>query len=250
MLSLTESRLRRKQALDWLTEIEKKPAPVVSIYIPPGTLLPEVEKLAATSPAEGELPAGLAETVAASPTGGVIFQGGHTGDVLIPPFPVTDSKVFPDIYTGPLREVLSRDLTIAVILLRLGTYAIGLFRGERLLASRVGTGNIHSRHRQGGSSARRFERHRDKQIEEFFTRVCLQVRDRLDQYINEIDWLIYGGTKETVAGFRRQCTYLTRLDDCVIDRLLNVREAKQASLQATIEDIWSSRVIHWEEASP
>ncbi|MEW6142456.1 MAG: Vms1/Ankzf1 family peptidyl-tRNA hydrolase [Chloroflexota bacterium] len=247
MLSLTESRLRRKQALDWLTELENRPGPAASVYISPGTLLPEVEKLTASSAVAGELPAGLAEIIAASPTGGVVFRGEHTGDLLVPPFPVTDKHIFLNLYSGPLREVLSRDLTVAVILLRLGMYAIGLFRGERLLASRVGTGNIHSRHRQGGSSARRFERHRDKQIEEFFARVCLQVRDRLDQYMNEIDWLIYGGTEETVLEFRKQCQYLARLDDHVIDRLLNVREPKQASLEATIEDIWSSRVIHWEE---
>lgn len=220
----------------------------MSVYIPPGALLPEVEKLVVNPSVAGHLPAGLAEIIAASPTGGVVFRGEHTGDLLIPPFPVTVKNIFLNLHPEPLREVLSRDLTVAVILLRLGMYAIGLFRGEKLIASRVGTGNIHSRHRQGGSSARRFERHRGKQIEEFFTRVCLQVRDRFDQYINEIDWLIYGGTEETVLEFRKQCQYIARLDDRVIKRLLNVREPKQASLEANIEDIWTSRVIHWEES--
>lgn len=248
MLSLTESRLRRKQALDWLAEIEARPGPAASVYIPPGTLLPEIETTMSGLPIAGGLPAGLAEIIAASPTGGAVFRSEHTGDLLVPPFPVANKHTFLNLYTEPLREVLSRDLTVAVILLRLGMYAIGLFRGEKLVASRVGTGNIHSRHRQGGSSAHRFERHRDKQIEEFFSRICLQVRDRLDQYINEIDWLIYGGTEETVLAFRKQCQYIARLDDRVIDRLLNVREPKQASLEATIEDIWSSRVIHWEES--
>jgi len=246
LLSLTESRLRRKQALDLLSELANCTGPATSIYVPVGTLLPDVQKSldAATSVV---FPAGLAEIITASPTGGVVFTSERGGDLLLPPFPIAESRVFLNCFPDPLRELMSRDLGIAVILIRMGEYAIGFFKGETLVASRVGTGNIHSRHRQGGSSAHRFERHRDKQIEEFFTRVCLQVRDRLEQYIGEIDWLIYGGTKETVAEFRRQCEYISRLDDRVIDRLLNVREPKQDTLEAVIQDLWSSRVIHWEE---
>jgi len=142
LLSLTESRLRRKQALDWLAEIEARPGPAASVYIPPGTLLPEIETTMSGLPIAGGLPAGLAEIIAASPTGGAVFRSEHTGDLLVPPFPVANKHTFLNLYTEPLREVLSRDLTVAVILLRLGMYAIGLFRGEKLVASRVGTGNI------------------------------------------------------------------------------------------------------------
>jgi peptide subunit release factor 1 (eRF1) len=193
------------------------------------------------------IPAGSAEIIAASPTGGVVFAGERGGDLIVPPFPVTESHILLNCYPDPLRELMSREIGIAVILIRMGEYAIGFFKGETLVASRVGTGNIHSRHRQGGSSAHRFERHRDKQIEEFFTRVCRQTRERLEQYVGEIEWLIYGGTKETVAEFRSQCEYVSQLDDRVIDRLLNVREPKQDTLEAVIHDLWSSRVIHWEE---
>jgi hypothetical protein len=51
---------------------------------------------------------------------------------------------------------------------------------------------VHSRHRQGGSSAHRFERHREKQIESFFTRVCGHAQEHLEPYLKQLDHVIYG----------------------------------------------------------
>ena len=58
--------------------------------------------------------------------------------------------------------MLHKEFILGLIIVRLGEYGVGVFQGENLLSSKVGTGLVHSRHRQGGSSSHRFERHRDK----------------------------------------------------------------------------------------
>ena len=84
---------------------------------------------------------------------------------VVPPFPIKDSVIFPGYNTEPLTLLLEQERFIALVLVRLGAYAIGVCRGEALIASKVGTGLLDGRHKQGGSSQQRFRRHREKQIE-------------------------------------------------------------------------------------
>ena len=106
---------------------------------------------------------------------------------------------------------------------------------------------MHARHRQGGSSSHRFERHREKQMETFFTRVCLHAREQLEPYAKQLEWVIYGGTRETLLDFRKQCHFSQQFDNRTLDLLLNVREPKQAGLAEAIREAWSSRIVRWVE---
>jgi peptide subunit release factor 1 (eRF1) len=136
---------------------------------------------------------------------------------------------------------------LALVLVRLGAYAIGIYAGESLISSKVGTGLVHARHRQGGSSSHRFERHREKQMESFFTRVCGHVREQLEPHSRNLEYVLYGGTRETILEFRKQCHFLQAFDRRTLDLLLNVRDPNQAGLEEGIREAWSSRVIRWNE---
>ena len=57
---------------------------------------------------------------------------------------------------GPLLDALGEDHVVAVLLVRLGGFAVGVFEGERLAASKVGSRFVKGRHKKGGSSANRF----------------------------------------------------------------------------------------------
>ena len=96
------------------------------------------------------------------------------------------------------------------MLVRLGSYAIGVCRGDKLVSSKVGTGLVHGRHRQGGSSAHRFERHRDKQIESFLIRVCGHVREQLEPYVKSMDYIVYGGARTTILMAQKYCPWLEK----------------------------------------
>jgi len=57
-----------------------------------------------------------------------------------------------------------RDRVVGVLLARLGGHAVGVFEGDRLVASRVGSRPVHGRHANGGWSQQRFARRREGQV--------------------------------------------------------------------------------------
>jgi len=233
-----------------LNELEATEGPATSLYVPHDLPLPEVEKTLKVPLGLGaaEVLPDIAEAVGRSKTGTVILWGEQGKYLVLPPFPIKE-KLFASGYdVEPLRALLQQELEVALILLRLDAYAVGVFQGEKLMSSKVGTGLVHSRHKNGGSSAHRFERHREKQIEYFFTRVCHHVEERLEPYLQQLDYVIYGGERHTLLSFRKQCRFLQQLDERTLGTLLNVREPKQATLEAAITQAWSSEVIQWEES--
>jgi len=249
MLIPTRRRFTRQRMLRLLDELEAAEGPATSLYVPNDLPATEVEKTlkAPLGPGIEEALPQITDAVARSKTGAVIFWGDMAKYLVLPPFPIKENLFSSGYDVEPLRSLLQQELTIALILLRLGTYAVGVFQGEKPLSCKVGTGLVHSRHRQGGSSAHRFERHREKQIESFFTRVCGHVREHLEPYPKQLDYVIYGGERHTLLSFRKQCEFLRQFDDRVLGTTLNVREPKQATLEAAISQAWSSEVVVWEE---
>ena len=54
-----------------------------------------------------------------------------------------------------------------------------------------------------------------------------------------------GDTPKTVLEFRKQCKFLRQFDDRTHALRIDVRVPKQATLEASIETVWSSRVTEW-----
>lgn len=187
----------------------------------------------------------LSGAISRSRTGAALFWGDSNRTLVLPPFPISQQGIYTSYYVAPLRQLLEQDLTVALLLLRLGSFAVGVARGEKLLSSKVGTGLVHARHRQGGSSSRRFERHREKQMEAFFTRVCGHARERIEPCIGQLDYLVYGGERYTILEFRKQCHFLGQLDDRTMERLLSTRAPRQPALEAAVRELWSSELIRW-----
>lgn len=247
MLVSMKRRLKKRPLLHLLDELEAASEPSVSVYLPEGLPSPEIEKTLGVVLNKEQVLPDIASEIARSTTGAVLFWGEHYKYLVLPPFPTTEKLISQGYDVELLRSIMSRDLTIALVLVRLGAYAIGVFHDEKLVSSKVGTGLVHARHKKGGSSAHRFERHRDKQIEFFFTRVCAHVREKLEPYLPQLDYLYYGGESFTIRSFREQCQFLKKLDARTMEALLNIREPKQASLEAAIDEAWLSKVVRWQE---
>ncbi|MFQ5826046.1 MAG: Vms1/Ankzf1 family peptidyl-tRNA hydrolase [Dehalococcoidia bacterium] len=245
MLVSTRRQLGRLRMLRLLDNLEAAAGSAISAYILPGSPMPEIEKLLGGAE---ETPRDLTKAVARSTTGAVLFWGEPHRYLVLPPFPLKEERVSRGYDVEPLRSLLKQEFTIAMILVRLGAYAIGVFKGEKLLSSKVGRGYVHSRHRKGGSSQRRFERGREKQMEYLFERVCTRVRERLEPYVQQLDYVVYGGERTTLLSFRKRCPFLGLLDDRTSGWLLNIREPRQATLEAAIGEAWSSGVIQWYES--
>jgi peptide subunit release factor 1 (eRF1) len=247
MLAAERYSLSRARLAHLLQDLKQNSIEVASLCLPAGLSRQEIEGLLESLSDRRSLPDDLAEAAAGSPTGAMLFWGPHHRYLVLPPFPVQEQRFSQTCEIEPLEGLLNKQYLIGLILVRLGAYAIALVKGENLLYSKAGTGLVHARHRQGGSSSHRFERHRYKQMETFFTRVCLHAREQLEARSASLDFVLYGGARETILEFRKQCDFAKALDKKTLPLLLNVREAKQSTLHEAIQAAWSSRVIQWDE---
>lgn len=218
-----------------------------TLYLPPRTPASELEDLLKISPPPRNIFTEIGKITGDSATGGVVFRGNHQIFLVVPPFPVAQKSVTGSLDTGPLKTLLAKDYVIGVVLVRLGSYAVGVCRGSKLVSSKVGTGLVHGRHRQGGSSAHRFERHRDKQIEFFLTRVCGHAREQLEPYVKSMDYLVYGGARTTILLAQKYCPFLEKLEKPVLPPLLDIPEPRHPVLETAVGRIWSSTVYEWRE---
>jgi peptide subunit release factor 1 (eRF1) len=245
MSSAIRYNLTKARLLHLLEKLKANSIEVGSLCVPPGSSKTNIEGMMETIMDMKTVPEDLSTSIAASQTGAIVFWGPHHRYLVMPPFPMAKESVSHMCEIEPLYSLMHKEFLLGLVMVRLGEYGIGVVQGEKLLSSKVGTGLVHSRHRQGGSSAHRFERHREKQMETFFTRVCQHAREQLEPYARQLDYVLYGGTQETTLDFRKQCHFLHEFDKKTLDRLLNIREPKQSGLAEGIQEAWSSRVIQW-----
>jgi len=233
--------------LTFLAELEATGGPADSLYIPSGLPLPEVGNLLEKVLDPQAVPPELAELAAASKTGAVIFGSLSQTRLIVPPFPIRAEYCARGYVVEPLSSLLKRNFRVALILIRLGAYAIGLSEGESLVASKVGTGLIHGRHKKGGSSQQRFRRHREKQIEYFLTRVCGHIQEHVKPHALTPDFVVYGGAQTTILLLQKQCPFLARLGGEILPPLLDIPEPRQVVLEKAVRRIWSTSVIEWRD---
>ncbi len=238
--------LSRFKVLAWLEEFNSEP-PACTAHIAPLTRRADIEKSLGSWLDNGRLLDELAENASKSPTGAVIFYVSGKAHVVWPPFPLRATGSARCYDPSNLAAMLKHDWLLGLILVRLGQYAIGLFKGEQLIDGKAGTGLVHARHHKGGSSSQRFARHREKQMETFFTRVEGHARDLLEPHVKEINYILYGGTRDTLLTMWRQCAFFRSLEGKAINRLLSVREPRRSTFAEAVKQAYSSTVYEFEE---
>ena len=142
---------------------------------------------------------------------------------------------------APLLEHVRRERVVGVLLVRLGGHAAGVFAGERLVDSKVGTRPVHGRHRAGGQSQRRFERRREGQA-----RVALEAAADVAARIllphrADLDALVLGGDRRAVMEVLED-PRLRPLARLLEERVLDVPDPRLAVLRATPEQFLATRL--------
>jgi peptide subunit release factor 1 (eRF1) len=168
------------------------------------------------------LPVELQDVAEASETGHAAFITADSSMVVLPPFPLDVSTNHERIVTAPLVENVEHDRTCAVFLLRLGGFAVGVLDGDALLDSKVDQRFVKNRHRKGGQSQRRFERIREKQIDELFKKACETAREKLSPHDDAIEHVFLGGDKRTLQAFGKRCDYFDSFGERLLSRVLPV----------------------------
>jgi hypothetical protein len=116
-----------------------------------------------------------------------------------PSFGLAEQGSYETVELGPLFEALAEDHVVAALLVRLGGFAVGVFEGERLVASKVGTRFVKGRHKKGGSSANRFRRRREEQERALIEAAAQTAVDLLEPWRERIEHAALGGDRRAVA---------------------------------------------------
>ena len=207
----------------------------LTLYRRPGSLI-------CSTIIDPELAAFLEPYITRSESGAVVLWDRPSGYLILPPIPIQLDFTFDRWELAPLKEMMGKQSTIGVILIRLGRYAIGVYRGQTLIESKTDTRYVHGRHRAGGSSQRRFERRREKQIHELFEKVCEMVRRHLIPYDETLEHIFLGGEAHTIRSFLKHCRALDHFKTRIRRRVLSIRSPNQRSLNEMTTELWGGQV--------
>ena len=178
-----------------------------------------------------------------SETGAAVFWNDDKAWVVLPSFPIEEDRFADGKDVSDLEEVFERNVTVGVVLLRMGRYAIGVVRGGELLASKTDTRHVKNRHRAGGSSQRRFMRSRDRLIRELYDEACVVTRRIFEPHLDTMNCVLTGGERQTINGFLKRCVFLEKSNLSVMKRLLAVERPNHKALQNIHREVWKSRVL-------
>jgi hypothetical protein len=162
----------------------------------------------------------------------VTAPDGARAEVEVPFPPLADVALGgpPDDLLGRLVAHALAERRVGALLVRLGGYACGVFEGERLLASKVGSRPVHGRSAAGGQSQQRFARRREGQA-----RVALQAAADtaarvLVPQASTLAGLIVGGERTAVDAVLED-RRLEPLRPLVTGRLIDVPDPRHAVLE-------------------
>ncbi len=241
--------MTREKTTVLLQRLESGKEDAISILLPSGMTTEEVSVFLQKTPQTQSIPYDAVRLAATSPTGSVLFWGVTQKSIILPPFPLKEKYITNGYETEPLLSLISRDYQIGIVLVRLGHFSVGVCHGEKLILHDSGTGLIHGRHRQGGSSAARFQRRRKDQTHHFLERVSEHLQETLEPYARTIDFFIYGGARVTILRLQKQCPFLAQFDNRLLPPLLDVEDPRFSVLEKAVSDIWSSKFTEWKEES-
>ncbi|HZB65134.1 MAG TPA: peptide chain release factor aRF-1 [Nitrososphaeraceae archaeon] len=114
-----------------------------------------------------------------------------------------------------LKDMMKDDKVIGILSLDTQEAGFGILTGDRWEVVESLTSGVAGKHRQGGQSARRFERLRDNELNEYYRRVADYAQKIfIDEY--DIRGIIIGGPGPTKEGFIREEYLDYRLQNNVI----------------------------------
>jgi peptide chain release factor subunit 1 len=124
---------------------------------------------------------------------------------VMPPKPIQISLYRCDdhFWTDHLKEMMKDDKVIGILSIDTQETGIGILTGDRWEVVDTVTSGVAGKHRQGGQSARRFERLRENELNEYYRRVADHVKKVfIDQY--NVQGIIVGGPGPTKENFVKE----------------------------------------------
>ena len=118
----------------------------------------------------------------------------------------------------------------AVLLVRRGRWACGVFDGERLVASKVDARLVQGRTAAGGWSQQRFARRREQQAASALSAAADTAARVFAPYTGRLDAVVLGGDRRAIAGLRGD-PRLRPYFALAVERFLTVPDPRLAVLR-------------------
>ena len=201
-------------------------------------LLPESE------PARTLAEAAIADA-ADCDTGLALYVSDDSAVRLRPPLPLAADCASARADTRPMRALLASDPTVGAVMLRLGRYAVCVFEGERIVASKTDSRYMKNRHRAGGQSQRRFERSRERLVRELYDKTCEIVQTAFAPHLGDMDFIALGGERNTLNGFLKRCRLMRELRPKTLSRRLPVERPNRRAIARAPYEFWKSDAAFW-----
>jgi hypothetical protein len=163
--------------------------------------------------------------------------------VVRPSFGLAHEGRYDRVHVEPLLAAIAEDHVVAALLVRLGGYAAGVFEGERLVASKVGSRFVKNRHKKGGSSANRFRRRRDEQARALVDAAAEVAGATLDPWRDRVEFVGLGGDRAAVEAVLASRPELAWLRERALERFFTVPEPRQRVLEGFPYDLYAVELV-------
>ena len=163
--------------------------------------------------------------------------------VVTPPFGLEEEGEHDALRVQPVLDALLAAPTVAVLLVRMGGYAVGVFEGEKLVASKVGTRFVKGRHKKGGSSANRFRRRHGEQERELVDAAAEEAARVLGPWRGRVQHVALGGDRSAVSRVLDSRADLAWLQPLALERFFDVVEPRLRVLEALPYQLYAAKVV-------
>jgi Actinobacteria/chloroflexi VLRF1 release factor len=164
--------------------------------------------------------------------------------VVRPPFGLAHEGEYDRVELAPLLDALGKEHLVAVLLVSLGGYAVGVLDGERLVASKVGTRFVKGRHKKGGSSANRFRRRREEQARALLDEAAETALAVLEPWRGRVEFAAFGGDRAAVDQLLAGSPRLDWLAERALERFFPVPRPRRESLRRLPYDLYAAEVAN------
>jgi hypothetical protein len=178
-------------------------------------------------------------TVAAPAEVVVTAADGAVARLQVPFPPLTVDPASPD--RGIAAHVL-RPRRVGVLLVRLGGHAVGVFDGDRLDVSKVGSRQVHGRSAAGGWSQQRFARRREGQVRVALAAAADLAATLLVPVAATLDAVVLGGDRRSVDTVLADAR-LAPLRPLVVPPLLDVPDPRKTVLDSAPARFRAVRIV-------
>jgi hypothetical protein len=159
--------------------------------------------------------------------------------VVRPTFGLRHEGEYDRVRITPLLEEIEEDHLVAALLVRLGGYAVGVFEGERLVASKVGSRFVKNRHKKGGSSSNRFRRRRVEQVNDLVREAAEVAARVLEPWQDRVELVALGGDRAAIDAVLAERADLGWLQGRALPRFFTVPEPRLRVLEQLPYDLYA-----------